>query len=74
MFGQEIKCPIGIMFGKPQGDLPSSCSIAYFEWLQQTLKTAFQFAHTQLKISASRQKYSFDKNLKIRSFDENSYV
>ena len=74
MFGHEIRCPIDIMFGLPKSQTHLSCPIAYFEWVQEGLKNAFEFAHKQIGISASRQKENYDKNLKIRQFHENTWV
>ncbi|CAG2199127.1 unnamed protein product [Mytilus edulis] len=74
MFGHELRCPIDVMFGLPQGYKSIPCPIAYVEWVQEALRNAFQLAHTQSGLSANRQKENYDKNLKIRSFEENSFV
>lgn len=74
MFGHEIRCPVDLMFGLPQGQPSIPCPIAYVEWVQQALNKAFQFAHKHLGLSATRQKETYDKNLKIREFEENSFV
>ncbi|CAC5365137.1 unnamed protein product [Mytilus coruscus] len=74
MFGHELRCPIDVMFGLPQGYKSIPCPIAYVEWVQEALRNAFQLAHTQSGLSANRQKETYDKNLKIRSFEENSFV
>ncbi|CAC5389604.1 unnamed protein product [Mytilus coruscus] len=74
LFGHELRCPIDVMFGLPQGYKSIPCPIAYVEWVQEALRNAFQLAQTQSGLSANRQKENYDKNLKIRSFEENSFV
>ena len=74
MFGHELRCPIDAMFVIPQGYTSIPCPIAYVKWVQEALRNAFQLAHTQSGLSANRQKENYDKNLKIRSFEENSFV
>lgn len=46
MFGHEIRCPVDLMFGLPQGQPSIPCPIAYVEWVQQALNKAFQFTPT----------------------------
>ncbi|CAC5378633.1 unnamed protein product [Mytilus coruscus] len=74
MFGHALRCPIDVMFGLPQGYKSIPCPIAYVEWVQEAFRKAFQLAHTQSGLRANRRKENYDKNLKIRSFEENLFV
>ncbi|VDI77114.1 Hypothetical predicted protein [Mytilus galloprovincialis] len=68
MFGHELRCPIDVMFGLPQGYKSIPCPIAYVEWVQEALRNAFQLAHTQSGLSANRQKENYDKNFENKKF------
>ncbi|WAR30547.1 LOW QUALITY PROTEIN: POL-like protein [Mya arenaria] len=74
MFGQEVRCPIDLMFGFPPGSEPDVCHIEYFEWLQCVMSVSFSKAKFHLEGAAKRQKSYYDKRAKIVQFEENSFV
>ena len=74
MIGREINCPIDVMVGPPPDCKGHECTVVYVEWMQTAMQNAFEFAHSQLDSAAVRQKRGYDNQLKIRSFEEGSWV
>jgi len=56
MFGQEINCPVDLIFGPPPGTVDIECPVEYTEWLQAAMRSAFLTALENLEIAARRQK------------------
>ena len=41
MFGQEINCPIDLMYGPPPDGVNFECPIQYVEWLHSAMRISF---------------------------------
>ena len=52
VFGQEINCPIDLMYGPPPDRVSIECPIAYAKWLQSAMQSSFQTAHNNIKQTA----------------------
>jgi len=74
MFGQEIMCPIDLMYGPPPDREEVECPIEYVEWLQSAMQTTFEFAHKNLSRAAKRQKSVYDTESAKRHFMVGSSV
>ena len=74
MFGQEINCPIDLMYGPPPDRVSVECPIAYAEWLQSAMQSAFQTAHNNIKQAAKRQKYYYDRTAEEKQFEIGRFV
>ena len=74
MFGREVTFPIDLMFGDCPDKQYYVCLSEYVEWLRQSTATSFNIASEQLKVSASRQKKSYEKGLKPRAFNKGNLV
>ncbi|KAK3105584.1 hypothetical protein FSP39_001056 [Pinctada imbricata] len=74
MLGRENDCPIDIVVGPPPDRKNEECPIKYVEWMQTAMMSAFEFAHDNLGDAATIQKKGYDSQLKIRSYDEGSWV
>ena len=68
VFGQEINGPIDLMYGPPPDRVSIECPIAYAEWLQSAMQSAFQTAHNNIKQTAKRQKYYNDRTAEEKQF------
>ena len=73
MLGHEIRCPVDLMFGLPV-DHSDFCPIEYVEWVKQALRNAFSIVYEHSGEAAKRQKYYYDRGLKARSYEPNSWV
>jgi hypothetical protein len=74
MFGRENTLPVDIMYGDPPCSEGFSCPSKYVEWLRHSMSDAHKKVAEQLQKAASRQKQSYSKGLKPRSFIEGDLV
>ena len=74
MFGREILCPVDLMFGLPANMRMSVCPVQYVEWVQTAMRESFQFISENLETAARRQKNYYDKKLKVRNFEPDTWV
>ena len=74
MFGQEINCPIDLMYGPPPDRVNYECPIEYAEWLYSAMRSAFQTVRDNLKVAARRQKFYYDRNSSERQFQVGTFV
>ena len=61
MYGQEINCPIDLMYGPPPDRTNIACPVEYLEWLQSAMTTAYRTAAENLNVAAKRQKAYYDR-------------
>ena len=61
MYGQEINCPIDLMYGPPPDRTNIACPVEYVEWLQSAMTTAYRTAAENLNVAAKRQKAYYDR-------------
>lgn len=62
MMGREVSLPIGIMMGLPPNTPGDICPVMYMEWLNITMRNAFNFANKHLQSALQRQKLDHDVN------------
>ena len=74
MFGQEINCPIDLMYGPPPDRVNYECPIEYAEWLYSAMRSAFQTVRDNLKVAARRQKFYYDRNSSERQFQVGTFI
>jgi len=73
MLGYEIRCPVDLMFGLPV-DQSDFCPIEYVEWVKHALIDDFSLVYEHNGQAAQRQKLYYDRGLKIRTFEKDSWV
>ena len=74
MYGQEINCPIDLMYGPPPDSVEYECPIDYAEWLHSAMRNAFQVTRENLKVAARRQKYYHDLTSSENNFQIGTFV
>ena len=74
MYGQEINCPIDLMYGPPPDRVEYECPIDYAEWLHSAMRNAFQVTRENLKVAARRQKYYHDLTSSENDFQIGTFV
>jgi hypothetical protein len=74
MFGRENTLPVDIMYGYPPCSEGFSCPSKYVEWLRQSMSDVHKKVAEQLEKAPSRQKQSYSKGFKPRSFIEGDLV
>ena len=60
IFGQEINCPVDLMYGPSPSSPEFECPIQYVEWLKSAMRLSFQTVNQNLKVAAKRQKKYYD--------------
>ncbi|XP_033761504.1 uncharacterized protein LOC117343268 [Pecten maximus] len=74
MLGREVMLPIDLMVGLPPGDEGNPCPVAYVEWMQHAMNTAFDSANNNLGLSAKRQKKYYDIGTKDKDIEVGTWV
>ena len=69
MLGRDVTMPADIMFGAAQVMADRACTVSYVERVLQTHWAAHVFVRTHVGRAARRQKRSYDRALKPRSFN-----
>ena len=69
MLGRDVTMPADIMFGAAQVMADRACTVSYVERVLQTHWAAHVFVRTHVGRVARRQKHSYDRALKPRSFN-----
>ena len=74
MFGQEVNCPVDLMYGPPPDRVNYECPIEYAEWLYSAMRSVFQTVRDNLKVAAQRQKFYYDRGTSERQFQVGTFV
>ncbi|MEW8545935.1 MAG: hypothetical protein AB2693_20630, partial [Candidatus Thiodiazotropha sp.] len=74
MYGQEVNCPIDLMYGPPPDRTDYECPIEYAEWLHSAMRHAFHATRENLKVAARRQKYYHDLTSSENDFQVGKFV
>ena len=69
MLGRDVTMPADIMFGAAQVMADRACTVSYVERVLKTHWAAHVFVRTHVGRAARRQKRSYDRALKPRSFN-----
>ena len=73
ILGHEIRCSVDLMFGLPV-DQNNLCPIEYVEWVKHALRDAFSLVYEHTGQAAKWQKLYYDRGLKVRTFEKDSWV
>lgn len=73
MLGREVVCSLDLMVGLPP-NTSGYCPSMYVNWLQNSTRKTFEFAHQNLGIATSRQIHCHDRGLKPRVYNVGDFV
>ena len=48
MLGRETTCPLDLFVGEPPSTVPDICPVFYVTWLQNAMRSAFDFIYESL--------------------------
>ena len=75
MLGRESNLPLDVVVGCPTAlEREYECSTEYVEWLRKTLSHVHEFARTQLKTAAQRQKANYDRKTRSTKIEPGQFV